>query len=168
MADFSKKERLYYQVPVIEDGNIRLESKHKEYHPSSVYSVYSGVLYRLFRLRPLDRYLMDWFCMKMNDENQVITIKGHLEDFLNNYNVAAEQSGQRQYSYNSIPGAVKRLKKAGMLIADRRGMAYVNPEYFFRGNKKLRVDSIKMTLQITNNMIIAEAEAGGAEMYGED
>lgn len=139
--------------------------------------VYKGVLYTLHSLPTCARNLIDYLSHNCSDSGWVDSLRRTRDRFNDSYVKgltlhymdsgydevdAFSMASEKKFKDNTISHAYSLLGKRGLLIKDGRTAWRLNPEYFFFGSEKDRLQEIKAVLEFsasTTEKDILEAKA---------
>lgn len=106
---------------------------------------YHNCLYLLLQLPQGERALMDYLTEVMDSDNLVYNNELNRSKFIELYNEANKE--HKSYQIDSVRIWFQRLANKNLILPINRGTYKVNPEYFFKGDDKSRLDSIKLMLE---------------------
>jgi hypothetical protein len=110
---------------------------------------YYNVLANLIGLNPCSRDLMDYLAEVMDSSNEInnnIRVRKKFLEVIKDRSMQPDGTFQ-DYSDMNIMKSFKALVERGCLIKLMKGQYRVNPELFFKGSDKARMESIKITLE---------------------
>jgi len=107
-------------------------------------------LYLLLGLSKLQRVLMDWISEEMDDRNMIRNeafTRNTFIEFVGNLLIDGEN---RIYKDSSVNTAFHDLKVIGLLLPVSKSLYQVNPQYYWGGSDKDRVDEIMMNIRFSS------------------
>lgn len=139
----------YVEGHLIQDGRLIPVTKSKEIMETGT-KRFHNCLYVILGLNKLQRVLVDWLSEEMDERNMVRNDKytrGMFMDFLKEIQVDGKILS---YEDQSVANAFHGLYRCGLLIRHTQSVYQVNPEYYWRGSDKARIESIMMNIQFNS------------------
>lgn len=126
-------------VPVVKGVEIMMTGT-KRFH---------NCLYLIMGLGKLERLLMDWISEEMDDRN-IIRNDGFVRgQFINFISTLVIDGDNKVYKDQSVNNAFHSLCSSKLLISISKGIYQVNPNYYWSGSDKDRVDEIMMNIRFS-------------------
>lgn len=116
---------------------------------------YHNCIFLLARLNQCSRDLIDWLTEQMDENNIIysnIIVRKKFIDFIASITGKDNEDDRVIYSDNTIKAAFKTLSDKGLLISKSKGVFLVNPEYFFKGDEKDRINKIVLKLEFEHGI----------------
>ena len=121
---------------------------------------YFRILTYLGGLNPCSRDLIDYLTETMDDDNVVYNnsvIRNNFVAYMKEVTISKEGAFV-SYSDVNVRKSFQILQEKNCLIKLTKGMFKVNPELFFRGGEKGRIDNIKLVLEFNSGIRDASME----------
>lgn len=142
-------KKIKYINKVTNLGECKLQTyKNREVSQSYIKQYYNTIA-NLIGLNSCSRDLMDFLAETMDDNNEVtnsVRVRNRFLEVLKERSMKADGSYQT-YADITIIQSFAALVERNCLVKLMKGLYRVNPELFFRGSTKDRMESIKITLE---------------------
>lgn len=140
-------------IPVVKKKEIKM-SNTKRFH---------NCLHILLGLNKCQRLLMDWLAEEMDDDNMIISDEHMRSKFIKFIESIQVEGEILSYKDQTVANAFHDLvSRNDVLIKFSKGRYRLNPEFYWRGSDKERIEAIMMNLQFnsasTNFKIIKQAD----------
>lgn len=111
---------------------------------------FHNCLYLILGLSKLQRVLMDWISEEM-DERNIIRNDAYVRSVFIKFIEDLVIDGEKKtYKDDSVNNAFHALKEAKLLIPISKGVYQVNPNYYWSGNDKSRIEEIMMNIRFSS------------------
>jgi len=127
--------------PTIKDVEIMMTGT-KRFH---------NCLYLILGLSKLQRILMDWISEEMDSRNMIRNEAYNRKLFIDFVSSLVIDGENRVYKDSSVNTAFHDLKVSGLLIPVSKSVYQVNPNYYWGGTDKDRVNEIMMNIQFASS-----------------
>jgi len=127
-------------MPTVKDVEIMMSGT-KRFH---------NCLYLILGLSKLQRVLMDWVSEEMDEKNIIRNdkyVRGMFIKFIEDLIIDGEK---KTYKDDSVNNAFHGLKVANLLLPVAKGTYQVNPNYYWSGTDKERMDEIMLNIQFSS------------------